>query len=47
MKYTPTKTILGAKMCEKVKAKISRYEKYISKISGVVLLMLAFGLLIG
>jgi len=40
-------TILGIKMYEKVKAKISRYEKYIPKISGVVLLVLAFGLLIG
>jgi nickel/cobalt exporter len=40
-------TILGVKMYEKVKAKISRYEKYIPKISGVVLLALAFGLLIG
>jgi nickel/cobalt exporter len=40
-------TILGVKMYEKVKAKISRYEKYIPKISGVVLLILAFGLLIG
>ncbi|MFH0897612.1 MAG: nickel/cobalt transporter [Candidatus Bathyarchaeota archaeon] len=40
-------TILGIKMYEKVKAKISRYEKYIPKISGVVLLILAFGLLIG
>jgi nickel/cobalt exporter len=40
-------TILGVKMYEKVKAKISRYEKYIPKISGVVLLILAFSLLIG
>jgi cytochrome c biogenesis protein CcdA len=40
-------TILGIKMYEKVKAKIGRYEKYIPKISGVVLLVLAFGLLIG
>jgi len=40
-------TILGIKMYEKVKAKISKYEKYIPKISGVVLLVLAFGLLIG
>lgn len=39
-------TILGVKMYEKVKAKISRYEKYIPKISGIVLLILAFGLLI-
>ena len=40
-------TILGVKMYEKVKAKISRYEKYIPKMSGVVLFILAFGLLIG
>jgi nickel/cobalt exporter len=40
-------TIIGIKMYEKVKAKISRYEKYIPKISGAVLLILAFGLLIG
>ena len=40
-------TILGIRMYEKVKAKISRYEKYIPKISGIVLLILAFGLLIG
>jgi nickel/cobalt exporter len=39
-------TILGVKMYEKVKAKISRYEKYIPKVSGVVLLILAFGLLV-
>jgi len=39
-------TIFGVKMYEKVKAKISRYEKYIPKISGIVLLILAFGLLI-
>jgi nickel/cobalt exporter len=40
-------TILGVKMYEKVKTKISRYEKYIPKISGVILLVLAFGLLFG
>ena len=40
-------TILGIKMYEKVKAKISRYEKYMPKISGVVLLVLAIGLIIG
>lgn len=40
-------TMLGVKMYEKVKAKISRYEKYIPKISGIVLLALAFSLLIG
>jgi nickel/cobalt exporter len=40
-------TILGVKMYGKVKAKVSRYEKYIPKISGAVLLILAFSLLIG
>jgi hypothetical protein len=40
-------TLLGIKMYERVKAKISRYEKYIPKFSGVVLLILAFGLLLG
>jgi cytochrome c biogenesis protein CcdA len=40
-------TILGIRMYEKVKAKISRYEKYIPRISGIVLLILAVGLLIG
>jgi nickel/cobalt exporter len=40
-------TILGVKMYEKVKTKISRHEKYIPKISGVILLVLAFGLLFG
>ncbi|MCW4044378.1 MAG: nickel/cobalt transporter [Candidatus Bathyarchaeota archaeon] len=39
-------TVLGVKMYEKLKAKISRYEKYIPKISGIVLLTLAFGLLV-
>jgi ABC-type nickel/cobalt efflux system permease component RcnA len=40
-------TILGIKMYEKVKVKINRYEKYIPKISGLVLLILAIGLIIG
>lgn len=40
-------TILGIKMYEKVKVKINKYEKYIPKISGVILLVLAIGLLIG
>ncbi len=39
-------TVLGIKMYEKVKARISRYEKYIPKVSGVVLLALAFWLLL-
>jgi cytochrome c biogenesis protein CcdA len=40
-------TILGIKMYERVKMKIRKYEKYIPKISGLVLLVLAIGLLIG
>jgi nickel/cobalt exporter len=39
-------TILGIKMYERVKVKIRKYEKYIPKISGLVLLILAIGLLI-
>ncbi len=40
-------TIIGIKMYEKVRAKVSRYEKYIPKISGLVLLIMAIGLIIG
>lgn len=40
-------TILGIKMYEKVRVKIHRYEKYIPKISGLVLLLMAIGLIIG
>ncbi|MGB9915468.1 MAG: nickel/cobalt transporter [Candidatus Bathyarchaeales archaeon] len=40
-------TILGIKMYEKVKARISKYEKYFPKVSGAVLLVLAFWLLAG
>ena len=39
--------ILGMKMYEKVKVKVNRYEKYIPKISGLVLLVMAIGLIIG
>jgi len=39
-------TILGVKMYERVKTKITRYEKYIPKISGVILLILAIALII-
>ena len=34
-------TVLGIKMYERVKVKIYRYEKYIPKVSGVILLLLA------
>ncbi|MEM3377924.1 MAG: nickel/cobalt transporter [Candidatus Bathyarchaeia archaeon] len=40
-------TIVGIKMYEKVKARISKYERYFPKVSGAVLLVLAFWLLIG
>ncbi len=40
-------TILGIKMYEKVKTKLRRYEKYIPKISGLILLALAVQILIG
>jgi nickel/cobalt exporter len=40
-------TILGIKMYEKVRARVNRYEKYIPKISGLVLLVMAIGLIIG
>jgi nickel/cobalt exporter len=39
-------TILGVKMYERVKARISRYEKYIPKVSGVILLVMAAALII-
>ncbi len=40
-------TILGVKMYERVKARISRYEKYIPKVSGIVLVVMAVALLTG
>ncbi len=39
-------TVFGVKMYEKLKAKINRYEKYMPKNSGIVLLLRAFALLI-
>jgi cytochrome c biogenesis protein CcdA len=39
-------TLLGIKMYQKVKEKISLYEKFISKISGAVLLVMALALII-
>ncbi|MEM3382935.1 MAG: nickel/cobalt transporter [Nitrososphaerales archaeon] len=40
-------TIIGVKICEKVKVGINRYEKYIPKISGLVILILAIGVITG
>jgi hypothetical protein len=40
-------TILGIKMYGKFKTKLHKYEKYIPKISGLVLLLLAFQVLLG
>jgi ABC-type nickel/cobalt efflux system permease component RcnA len=39
-------TVLGIKMYERVKVKINRYEKYIPKVSGVILLLLAVSLIL-
>jgi len=39
-------TVLGIKMYERVKVKVYRYEKYIPKVSGVILLLLAFSVLL-
>jgi nickel/cobalt transporter (NicO) family protein len=39
-------TVLGIKMYERVKGKIYRYEKYIPKVSGVILLLLAILMLL-
>jgi nickel/cobalt transporter (NicO) family protein len=39
-------TILGVKMYERVKTRISRYEKYIPKISGIILVVMAVALLL-
>ncbi|MCW4003518.1 MAG: nickel/cobalt transporter [Candidatus Bathyarchaeota archaeon] len=40
-------TLLGVKMYEHVKNRIARYEKYIPKISGAILLAMAVALLFG
>jgi len=40
-------TILGITMYEKVKTKLRKYEKYIPKISGLILLALAIQIIIG
>jgi nickel/cobalt exporter len=39
-------TVLGLKMYERVRAKVYRYEKYIPKVSGAILLLLAFSVLL-
>ncbi len=39
-------TVLGIKMYERVKGRIYRYEKYIPKVSGVILLLLAITVLL-
>jgi ABC-type nickel/cobalt efflux system permease component RcnA len=39
-------TVLGVKMYERVKNRVSRYEKYIPKVSGVILLVMAIALLL-
>jgi nickel/cobalt transporter (NicO) family protein len=40
-------TVLGVKMYERIKPRISRYEKYIPKISGAILIAMAAAMLIG
>jgi nickel/cobalt transporter (NicO) family protein len=40
-------TILCVKMYERIKTRIARYEKYIPKISGIILVMMAVALLLG
>jgi nickel/cobalt transporter (NicO) family protein len=39
-------TVLGIKMYERVRVKINRYEKYIPKISGLILLLLAIPIIL-
>ena len=39
-------TVLGIKMYERVKVRINRYEKYIPKVSGVILLLLAIPIIL-
>ena len=40
-------TVLGVKMYERVKDRISRYERYIPKVSGVILLVMAAAMVLG
>jgi nickel/cobalt exporter len=39
-------TVLGIKMYERVKGKINRYEKYIPKVSGTILIVLAIAMIL-
>ena len=39
-------TVLGIKMYERVKVRINRYEKYIPKVSGLILLLLAVSMIL-
>ena len=39
-------TVLGIKMYERVKVRINRYEKYIPRVSGVILLLLAIPIIL-
>ena len=40
-------TLLGIKMYERVKTRIGRYEKYIPKVSGIILMVMAVALIAG
>jgi putative Mn2+ efflux pump MntP len=40
-------TVLGIKMYERVKERISKYERYIPKISGAILIIMAAAMLLG
>jgi ABC-type nickel/cobalt efflux system permease component RcnA len=40
-------TVLGVKMYERVKDRIARYEQYIPKVSGVILLVMAAAMVLG
>jgi nickel/cobalt exporter len=40
-------TMLGIKMYERVKTRIERYEKYIPKVSGVILIVMAAAMVLG
>jgi hypothetical protein len=39
-------TVLGIKMYERVKVKVFRYERYIPKVSALILLLLAISILL-
>ncbi|MGD6932667.1 MAG: nickel/cobalt transporter [Candidatus Bathyarchaeia archaeon] len=42
-----TVTVLGIKMYERVKTRIERYEKYIPKVSGAILIVMAAAMVLG